>query len=136
MWGSRAWLTREAPALFGIFADFGLEVHVKKAGQTEGSKSVVLFYPKPARCYDDKATFDGVDLSDIDIGNGDSVSVVEEAKYLGSYATRAANDLRDVEARISKASQAFGAIKHCLFRRKDVSTIVKRSAYCGLILAP
>jgi hypothetical protein len=33
MWGTREWLTRESPVLFGIFADFGLEVHVKKAGQ-------------------------------------------------------------------------------------------------------
>jgi len=135
MWGTRAWLTREAPILFGIFADFGLEVHVKKAGDTVASKSVVLFYPKPARCYTDTATFDSVDLSDIDIGNGESVAVVQEAKYLGSYATRAGTDLRDVEERISKASQAFGALKHCLFRRRDVATEVKRSVYCGLILA-
>ena len=50
MWGTRERLTREAPVLFGIFADFGLEVHVKKAGQTAPSKSVVrLFFPKPAR---------------------------------------------------------------------------------------
>ena len=58
-------------------------------------------------------------MSDIDIGNGESVVVVQEAKYLGSYATRAGTDLRDVEERISKASQAFGALKHCLFRRRD-----------------
>jgi hypothetical protein len=44
-------------------------------------------------------------------------------------------DLKDVEERISKASQAFGALKHCLFRRKDVATEAKRSAYCGLIPA-
>jgi hypothetical protein len=49
VWGTRAWLTREAPILFGIFADFGLEVHVKKAGDAVASKSMVLFYPKPAR---------------------------------------------------------------------------------------
>jgi hypothetical protein len=35
-----------------------------------------------------------VDLSDIDIGNGEPVAVVQEAKYLGSYATRAGTDLR------------------------------------------
>jgi hypothetical protein len=49
LWGTRVWLTREAPIFFGIFADFGLEVHVKKAGQTAPSKSVVLFYSKRAR---------------------------------------------------------------------------------------
>jgi hypothetical protein len=27
-------------------------------------------------------------------------------------------DRRDVDERISKASQAFGALKHCLFREK------------------
>jgi hypothetical protein len=113
-------------------AEFGLEVHVNPPGQTDLSKSVVLFYPKPARCYADKEAFDGVDLTDIDIGNGQSVAVVEEAKYLGSsYATRAGNDLRDVEARIDKASQAFGALKHCLFKSKDVSIEAKRGVYNG-----
>jgi hypothetical protein len=63
------------------------------------------------------------------------VTAVQEANYLGSYATRAGTDLRDVEERISMASQAFGALKHCLFRRADVTTEVKRSVYCGLILA-
>jgi hypothetical protein len=35
-------------------------------------------------------------------------------------------DLRGVEERLSTA---FGALKHCLFRRKDVATEVKRSVY-------
>ena len=135
LWGSREWVAREAPVLFALFAEFGLEVHVKQPGQTDPSKSVVLFYPKPARCYADKETFDGVDLTDIDIGNGQSVTVVEEAKYLGSYAARAGNDLRDVEARIDKASKAFGALKHCLFKRKGVSIEAKRGVYNGLVLA-
>jgi hypothetical protein len=34
------------------------------------------------------------------------VAVVQEAKYLGSYATRAGTDLRDVEERISKARRS------------------------------
>ena len=51
------------------------------------SKSVVLFYPKPARCYTDTAAFDSVDLSDIDNGNGEPVAVVQEAKYLLAKAT-------------------------------------------------
>ena len=76
-----------------------------------------------------------MDLTDIDIGNGQSVTVVEEAKYLGSYAARAGNDLRDVEARIDKASKAFGALKHCLFKSKDVSIEAKRGVYNGLVLA-
>jgi hypothetical protein len=63
------------------------------------------------------------------------VTVVEEAKYLGSYAARAGNDLRDVEARIDKASRVFGALKHCLFTRKDVSIEAKRGVYSGLVLA-
>jgi hypothetical protein len=100
-------VAREAPVLSALFAEFGLEVHVKQPGQTDPSKSVVLFYPKPARCYANKETFDGVDLTDIDI-NGQSVTVVEEAKYLGSYAARAGNDLRDVEARIDKAQTSTG----------------------------
>jgi hypothetical protein len=74
---------------------------------------VVLFYHTrgqhaAARCYTDKVAFDGVDLSDIDIGNGESVTAVQEVAYLGSYATQAGTDLKDVEERISKASPAFG----------------------------
>ena len=136
LWGSREWVAREAPVLFALFAEFGLEVHVKQPGQTDPSKSVVLFYPKPARCYANKVTFDGVDLT----GHRhrqwtQSVTVVEEVKYLGSYAARAGNDLRDVEARIDKASKAFGALKHCLFKSKDVSIEAKRGVYNGLVLA-
>jgi hypothetical protein len=40
----------------------------------------------------DTATFDSADLSDIDIGNGEPVAVVQEAKYLGSYATSTRRD--------------------------------------------
>jgi hypothetical protein len=75
---------REAPILLGIFADFGLEVHVKKVGDTAASKSKVLFYPKPARCYADTATFDGVDLSDTNIGNGKPVTAVQEQSTWGA----------------------------------------------------
>jgi hypothetical protein len=42
--------------------------------------------------------------------------VVQEAEYLRSYATQAGTDIRYVGGRISKASQAFGAPKRCLFR--------------------
>jgi hypothetical protein len=41
LWCSREWVEREAPVLF---ADFGLEMHVKKLGEDKASKSVVLFY--------------------------------------------------------------------------------------------
>jgi hypothetical protein len=50
--------------------------------------------------------------------------VVQEARYLGSYATQAGTDLRDVEERISKASQAFGALKHCRFRQRDIAMLL------------
>ena len=42
--------------------------------------------------------------------------MVQEAEYLRSYATQAGTDIRYVGGRISKASQAFGAPKRCLFR--------------------
>jgi hypothetical protein len=88
-------------------------------------------YPKPARCYIDTAAFNVVDLSYINIGKGESVMGVQEAKYLGSYTTQAGTDLRDVEERISKASQACGVLKRCLFRRAEVAAEVKRSFHCG-----
>jgi hypothetical protein len=73
-------------------------------------------------------TFDSADLSDIYIGNGESVSVVQETQYMRSYATRASSNLRDVEEHITQASKAFGAFRHCLFRRKDVSCLAATMA--------
>jgi hypothetical protein len=78
MWVTRrAWLAHEALIIFGIFSDFGLRARGAREegrGQMAPPGSVVLFYPKPARCYTDKVcdkvAFDGVDLSDIDIDNG------------------------------------------------------------------
>jgi hypothetical protein len=44
-----------------------------------------------------------------------------------------------VEARIDKATQAFGVLKHRFFKHKDVSIEAKRGAVCvyngGLVLA-
>jgi hypothetical protein len=41
----------------------------------------------------------------------------------------AGNNLRDAEARIAKASQAFGALKHCLFKSKARCGIEIRNAH-------
>jgi hypothetical protein len=98
----------------------------------------VLFYPKPALCYTDTATFDGVDLRDIDIGNGESVTAEQEAsKYLGSYATRAGTDLSQGRsgAHIKGQSGLRCAQALPLPTKRRPATEVNRSVYCGLILA-
>jgi hypothetical protein len=136
MWVTREWLTREAPILFGIFAVFGLEMHVNKAGDTAASESVVLFYPKPARCYTDTATFDGVDLSDINIGNGESVTAVQEEKYLGELRDASGHRLqgrRGAHLKGQSGLRCAQALPIPTGRRRNGGQA--HSVYCGLILA-
>ena len=44
-------------------------------------------------------------------------------------------DTVDIDARIKKASAAFGALRHCLFSSKTVSNHAICIAYVGLVLA-
>ena len=116
-----------------------MEVH---AGVTETetaprkeSKSEFLFCAAPPSSYTDPITFDGADLSDILLPGGLFMSVVDLFKYLGSYISRSGSDLPDVDARITSASKAFGALSACLFRSTSVSLAAKRTVYEGEILS-
>ena len=79
--------------------------------------------------------FDGIDLSGIELGDGRYLQVVDLFKYLGSMLTGDCRDTVDVDARIKKASAAFGALRDCLFSSKTVSNRAKCVVYVGLVLA-
>ena len=115
------------------FARFGMEVHEGIVGKD--SKSEILFVAAPECMYDDAESFDGVDLSDVDLGNGRYIPVVSVFKYLGSMLTRDCRDSADVDARVKSAGAAFGALRKCIFSANDVWFSVKRAVYNGLVLS-
>jgi hypothetical protein len=131
---SRADLQTDVPELIKLFAKFGLFVHV--GTKEKKSKSVIVYHAAPRACYNDYSTFDGADFSDVDLGSGATMHIEESAKYLGSIIHRDGTDTADVDARIRSAKGAFGALRQCLFARKDVTLEGKRAVYTALILYP
>lgn len=76
----------QTPLLFDHFADWGMEVHAGVGGKA--SKSEILFCSAPPRMYQDAATYDGTDLSDVQMPGGRSMHIVDKFKYLGDYVAR------------------------------------------------
>ena len=117
------------------FAKFGLEIHVGTRTPEKDSKSEILFVSAPSKMYNDPMTYDGCDLSDVELGDGNYMPIVDIFKYLGSLLTRDCTDTADVEAGINAASHAFGALRQCLFASTDISFPAKKMVYEGLVLA-
>ena len=130
---SRESLVVTTPLLIAHFARFGLEIHVGHPNKL--SKSEILFVAAPEHTYEDSSTYDGCDLSNVDLGDGCYLPVVDIFKYLGSILTRDCRDDADVDARITAASHAFGALRQCLFTSTEVSLSAKKVVYEGLILS-
>ena len=138
---SREELAKWAPLLIKTFADFGMEVHVKQPGDTK-EKTIVLFVAVQGSEYNrfhadagGAATYGGTDLSDITLPCGGVIPVKEKAKYLGSWLNRNANHAVDIEARISKASAAFGRLKPLVFKNKGISLPAKRAVYVAIVMS-
>ena len=129
---SRRDLVQQAPKINAHFKSWGMEVHAGKPNKA--SKSEVLFVTAPENLYEDPETFDGMDMSDVDVGNG-TIPIVNEFKYLGSLITQDCRDGPDIDGRIKKAGAAFGALRRCLFSCVSVSNMAKRAVYIGLILS-
>ena len=102
-------VARMAPVINGHFRRWGMEVHEKKPGDTK-VKTLVLFCAAPSSTYTDPDTYDNTDLSDIVLPSGNVIPIVSKAKYLGSMMSRDSTDDTDVDARITAASRAFGAL--------------------------
>ena len=132
---SRADVVEQTPNVMRHFERWGMEIHSKAPGAKKESKSEVLFCAKPARCYMCAATFDGADLSDIQLPDGRSMPVVDRFCYLGSWLARNCGDARDVDARIESAGKAFGALRSCVFASTSVSLAAKRAVYERVVLA-
>ena len=66
---------------------------------------------------------------------GGTVSFTESFVYLGSLLHHDLSDHHDVEARIKKASKAFGALRDRFFGSRDVPERLKGKVYAGGVLA-
>jgi len=91
------------------FARFGTEIHTGALEPRENSKTEVLFCSKPFTLYNSPDTYDNDDLSDI-VMNDRYIPIVQEFFYLGSIVSSDCSDDNDVEMRIRKSSNAFGAL--------------------------
>ena len=130
---SRESLVESTPLLIAHFARFGMEIHVGLPDKL--SKSEILFVAAPEHTYEDSSTYDGADLTNVELGDGRYLPVVDIFKYLGSILSRDCRDDADVHARIDAASHAFGALRECLFTSTEVSYSAKKVVYEGLILS-
>ena len=60
---------------------------------------------------------------------------VSKFPYLGSYVAWNCGDKYDIDARISAAGKAFGALRGCLFTSTEISPAAKRAVYEGIIVS-
>ena len=131
---SRESVDTDVPRLIRHFARFGMEVHTGNTRLKKLSKSEILFCPKPLQLYQDSETYDNTDLRPLDLGDGVFIPIVAQFLYLGSMLAHDCSDKLDVENRIDKAGNAFGALRDCLFSSTKVSYAAKCLVYKLLIL--
>jgi hypothetical protein len=130
---TRADLVEHTPHVIAHFKRWGLQVHQGLGDKR--SKSEVLFCAAPSHCYNDQATWDGADLSDVLLPGGHHMGVVLEFKYLGSIMASNGKDASDVESRIQAASKAFGMLRKPVFSSKLVSTKAKHVVYLVVVMS-
>ena len=101
------------PKVMAHFAKWGMEVHYgsRATNPVKESKTEILFVAKSAKLYENPLTFDGADLSDVKLGNGRFIPIVDKFCYLGSWLTRDGDNILDVKMRIEKAGAAFGTLR-------------------------
>ena len=133
---SRQDVDEQTPKLLVHFEAWGMEIHAgiyaPNGSVAKESKTEVLFCS--ARLYANPATYDGTDLSDVQLPGGCFMPIVDKFMYLGRFVTRDGDDAVDVDSRIEKAGKAFGALRGCLFASTHINMRAKRAAYMTLIL--
>ena len=112
-----------------------MEVHRGNTKLKKESKSEILFCPKPLHLYNDPETYDNADLSPVKLTDDEFIPIVFMFIYLGSLIAHDLSDKLDVEQRIEKAGNAFGALRERVFASTMVTYAAKRLAYCALILS-
>ena len=98
-------------------ANFGLNINLEK--------TVVMYQPAPGINH----TVPNIKV------NGHGLSVVDKFTYLGSTVSQAATVDDEVNARISKASAAFGRLYKNVWNRDGISLQTKLKVYKAVVLA-
>ena len=124
---SRATLLAATNAIYRHLRLFGLLMHVGSAGKK--SKTEAMYCPARDTPYEDG------DTSDLVLDCGGTVSFTKSFVYLGSLLHCDLSDDHDVDARIKKASKAFGALRDCFFSSSIVTERLKGKVYAGGVLA-
>jgi hypothetical protein len=104
------------------FARFGLEMHVGRGDKA--SKTECVYFPAFENEYED------ADTSNFAVNDG-FVQFTKQFKYLGSTISYSLNDSVDIDARISQASKAMGALRN-YFKCNQVSLYAKRLIYLAI----
>jgi hypothetical protein len=123
---SREDLNRGSNHIFSCLRKFGLLVHVGRGGTA--SKTDAIYFPSPHQRYTNG------DTSNFPVGDTCSISFTESFRYLGSIIHYSLTSDAEVDFRISKASEAFGALSNVL-RNKHVSNHLKGGVYKALVLS-
>ena len=124
---SREALLAATNAMYDHLRLFGLLMHVGTNGKR--SKTEAMFCPARSD------TYSAGDTSDLLLDCGGTVSFTESFVYLGSLLNYDLSDHHDVEARLMKASQAFGALRRTIFSSRDIPERLKGKVYAGGVLA-
>ena len=130
---ARESLQSSTPIMITHFNRFGMSIHV--GTQEKQSKSEVLFVAAPPTVYANPDTYDGANLSNIELGGDTFMPVVAKFPYLGSTLTRDCRDDADVAKRIEAAGGAFGALRKCIFASPNIGFTAKSAVYVALILS-
>jgi hypothetical protein len=124
---SREALLKATNEMYDHLRLFGLLMHVGANGKR--SKTEAMFCPAKTD------TYSAGDTSDLLLDCGGTVSFTESFVYLGSLLHYDLSDHHDVEARLKKASQAFGALRSKIFSSRDIPERLKGKVYAGGVLA-
>jgi hypothetical protein len=87
------------------------------------------------RCYTDRVSFDGVDMSPIKWDGQFSIPVIDAFKYLGSHLCRTCTNTLDASSRLQSGAKAFGALKKCLISSNSISAVAKRVVHVTVVLS-
>jgi hypothetical protein len=132
-------LVKGTEYIFKQFKRFGLEMHVGKrtispGGQDEDSKTEAMFFPP---CSQRKnVTPTNLLTGTFDVGNDGRfyVKFCSSFRYLGTYITPDLNDTFDIDARITAASKAWGALKPVL-EDKHINRGIRTKLYGATVVS-
>ena len=111
----------------------GMELSIKEYQSTCSSFGLTVSAPKTKHMVSGRMTVES-DRESISVDGGD-LCCVEEFPYLGSLIAASGRMDVDVERRIIRASQAFGALKKSVFRDKNLTLNTKRKVYQACVLS-